>query len=54
VEGDPPVAIPESRDLGFMLLDIDFAAGARPVFFRAEIVDGVINVPRMEDAGARR
>ncbi len=54
VEGDPPAAIPESRDLGYMLLDIDFAAGARPVFFRAEMVDGVINVPRMEDAKAKR
>lgn len=54
VEGDPPAAIPESRDLGYMLLDIDFAAGARPVFFRAEMVDGVISPPRLEDARAKR
>ncbi|WP_395666001.1 type I-C CRISPR-associated protein Cas5c [Methylocella sp.] len=42
------------RDLGYMLLDIDFSAGATPVFFRAEMVDGVISPPRLEDAEARR
>jgi CRISPR-associated protein Cas5d len=54
VEGDPPAAIPESGDLGYMLLDIDFAAGNRPIFFRAEMVDGVISPPRLEDARAKR
>ena len=42
------------RDLGFMLLDIDFARGASPVFFRATMVDGVIDVPRMEDVRTKR
>jgi CRISPR-associated protein Cas5d len=56
-EGELPpvdVSLMGRRDLGFMLLDIDFAAGNRPVFFRTEMVEGVITVPRMEDARARR
>jgi CRISPR-associated protein Cas5d len=36
---------PRRVDLGWMLHDIDFADTARPAFFRAEIVDGVIDVP---------
>ncbi|MBK5966428.1 type I-C CRISPR-associated protein Cas5 [Thiocystis minor] len=47
VEGDFP-SCPENlrgeRDLGFMLHDIDFADGMTPRFFRARMVDGVIDV----------
>lgn len=41
----PP--IPESRDLGFMLYDIDFSApdSPQPAFFRAKMEAGVVNVP---------
>lgn len=42
-------AIRETRDLGLMLLDIDFADGMTPRFFRARMVDGVIAVPRLDD-----
>ncbi len=35
----------KNRDLGWMLHDIDFAAGNVPRFFRAELKDGVIEVP---------
>lgn len=35
------------RDLGWMLHDIDFAAGMTPFFFRARMRDGVIAVPPM-------
>jgi CRISPR-associated protein Cas5d len=35
----------KNRDLGWMLHDIDFAAGNTPGFFRAELKDGVIEVP---------
>ncbi|WFE67791.1 type I-C CRISPR-associated protein Cas5c [Thiomicrospira sp. R3] len=35
----------ESKDLGWMLHDIDFANNAEPKFFRAELKDGVIEVP---------
>lgn len=34
-----------NRDLGWMLHDIDFAAGNAPRFFRAELKDGVIEIP---------
>lgn len=35
----------ESKDLGWMLHDIDFANNAEPKFFRAELKQGVIEVP---------
>jgi CRISPR-associated protein Cas5d len=42
----PPVAIRDSRDLGFMLWDIDHEAEGRPsLFFRARLDDGVMKVP---------
>lgn len=34
-----------SKDLGWMLHDIDFANDAEPRFFRAELKDGMIDVP---------
>ena len=44
----PPSALSESeanRDLGWMLHDIDFDHGNTPHFFRAQIKDGMIDVP---------
>jgi len=38
-------ALRGERDLGWMLHDIDFAAGMTPHFFRARMVDGFIEVP---------
>ncbi|MEW6219377.1 MAG: type I-C CRISPR-associated protein Cas5c [Thermodesulfobacteriota bacterium] len=35
------------KDLGWMLHDIDFAAGMEPRFFRATMVDGIITVPEL-------
>lgn len=45
--GQPlPSAIPEDRDLGFMLWDIDHAAPGKPsLFFRAKLEQGVVWVP---------
>lgn len=43
----PPCELPadqRDRDLGWMLYDIDFTAGAESRFFRAEMRDGVIDV----------
>ncbi len=39
--------IDESRDLGWMLYDMDFrdSANIKPLFFRAEMKNGVIHVP---------
>jgi CRISPR-associated protein Cas5d len=42
-----PLAIAETRDLGFMLWDIDHAAPGKPsMFFRAKLENGVLNVPQ--------
>ncbi len=38
------------RDLGWMALDIDYAAGMEARFFRARMIDGVIDVPSLNDA----
>ncbi|MBU4304759.1 MAG: type I-C CRISPR-associated protein Cas5c [Candidatus Omnitrophica bacterium] len=39
--------ITETRDLGFMLFDMDFSDlnDPKPAFFRAEIKNGVVNIP---------
>ncbi|MBY0455493.1 MAG: type I-C CRISPR-associated protein Cas5c [Burkholderiaceae bacterium] len=41
----PDVSLQGARDLGWTLHDIDFANGMAPRFFRAQMVDGVIDVP---------
>jgi CRISPR-associated protein Cas5d len=40
-----PVLIDETRDLGFMLWDIDHAGDRASLFFRARLENGVMNVP---------
>lgn len=51
---DPPIK--ESRDLGFMLYDLDFkdASDIRPLFYRPQMVDGVIEVPNWESDEVKR
>jgi CRISPR-associated protein Cas5d len=50
-----PAAIPESRDLGFMLFDIDHQAPGRPaMFYRAVMQEGVIKVPHPASLEVRR
>ena len=45
-----PDPIKESRDLGWMLWDIVYAPeGNRPVFFKAELRDGVGNDTNVQD-----
>lgn len=41
------------RDLGFMLYDIDFDHDMEPLFFRAKMCDGVIDVARAREAVVR-
>ncbi|PIQ01580.1 MAG: type I-C CRISPR-associated protein Cas5 [Shewanella sp. CG18_big_fil_WC_8_21_14_2_50_42_11] len=40
----------ESKDLGWMLHDIDFANNAEPKFFRAELREGIIEVPSFKSS----
>lgn len=52
VEGPiPPSPYAGERDLGWMLLDIDYIDDMTPRFFRAAMHDGVIEVPRMPEGG---
>ncbi len=50
----PPSALTGTRDLGWMLYDIDFANDRAPLFFRAEMVDGSIDVAAARKAGLVR
>lgn len=51
-----PAPILETRDLGFMLYDLDFAAESSPApaFFRAKLEKGVVEVPPWDDPEVRR
>lgn len=50
-----PQAIDETRDLGFILWDIDHAGEDRPsLFFRAKLENGVMTIPRPGSAEIRR
>ena len=46
-EEEPDKPIPESRELGWMLYDLDFSDpnDIKPMFFRANMVHGAIDVP---------
>jgi CRISPR-associated protein Cas5d len=47
VEGEMPKSCyTGEKDLGFMLYDIDFAEDMKAIFFRAVMVDGIIDVQR--------
>lgn len=50
-----PDAIQESRDLGFMLYDMDYgdAADPKPRFFRAQLVNGAVNIPAWDNQEVR-
>lgn len=54
-EGVAPT-IPETRDLGWMLYDLDFANAADPAprFFRALLENGVLAVPNAESPEVRQ
>jgi CRISPR-associated protein Cas5d len=56
-DASTPSPIAETRDLGLMLLDLEYTprpkepaiCDAEPRFFRARMVNGVISVPRIDD-----
>jgi CRISPR-associated protein Cas5d len=57
VEGEiekPHADLKGSRDLGWMLYDINFENDRLPMFYRPTMVDGVIDVARFRPAEARR
>lgn len=51
-----PASIPETRDLGWMLYDLDFTdpKDIKPMFFRAEMKEGVITVPAPDSEEVRK
>ena len=57
VDGEEPNPEPvsETRDLGFMLYDLDYRNPADPTprFFRARLVDGVMDVPAWDSEEVR-
>ncbi len=50
LETDKPIQ--DTRDLGFMLYDMDYsdAKDIKPMFFRPQMVNGVVNVPHPDSA----
>ena len=53
---EPATPIDETRDLGWMLYDLDFTdpADPKPRFFRARMENGVVHVPDWESEEVRR
>ena len=54
--GDPhPEPVSETRDLGYMLYDLDYCNPADPTprFFRARLVNGVVDVPAWDSEEVR-
>ncbi len=45
-----PAAIGETRELGWMLHDMEYGADRRPRFFQARLEQGVMQVPAWEEA----
>ena len=54
-ENPHPEPISETRDLGYMLYDLDYRSPANPAprFFRARLVNGVIDVPAWDSEEVR-
>jgi CRISPR-associated protein Cas5d len=53
---EPAESVPETRDLGWMLYDMDYAdpKDIKPMFFRAELKSGVMAVPPRDSEGVRK
>lgn len=53
---EPGTPIPDSHDLGFMLYDMDYSNpdDIKPMFFRANMVHGVIQVPDIHSEEVRK
>lgn len=55
VEDPYPEPVSETRDLGYMLYDLDYRnpVDPKPRFFRASLVSGVVNVPTWDSEEVR-
>jgi CRISPR-associated protein Cas5d len=53
-EAASPPPIEDTRDLGFMLYDIDHAGDRSSLFFRAQLENGVVRIPHPDSAEIRR
>lgn len=55
-DNDTAKPIDETRDLGFMLYDVDFTdlEDPKPMFFKAKIKNGIVNIPPITSAEIRR
>ncbi|WP_201798860.1 type I-C CRISPR-associated protein Cas5c [Methanomassiliicoccus luminyensis] len=56
IEGELPASyyngrVDGTRDLGIMLWDIDFSNDNKPIFFRAQMKDGIIDVQKCREEG---
>ncbi len=53
---EPVKTVDETRDLGWMLYDMDYSvpAAPKPLFFRARIEKGVIQIPDLDSKEIRR
>lgn len=53
---EPAEPIQETRDLGWMLYDMDYTnpADIKPMFFRAKMENGIVNVPAPDSEEVRR
>lgn len=56
IDSADPAPISDSDELGFMLLDMDFTdrSDPKPMFFRAALRDGVVEVPAQDSRDVRR
>ena len=55
-ETNPAKTIDDSRELGFMLYDLDFTniKDPKPMFFKAKIENGVVNIPPITSEEIRK
>lgn len=55
-EKEPATPIPETRELGFMLYDMDFTDlnDPKPMFFPAKIENGIVKIPQITSEEIRK
>lgn len=55
-QNEPATSIPESKELGYMLYDMDFTdpADIKPMFFKAEMKNGIIAVPHPDSEEVKK